>query len=65
MRNECKMIAVLTGYAYETVPHKAITAGKTSGTDEVGSEKRPDATLGALALGSAGFVAWRREEDAN
>lgn len=63
--NGCKMIAVLTGYAYETVPHQAITTGKTSGPDVVGSEKQPNATLGALALGSAGLVAWRRNEESN
>jgi hypothetical protein len=62
IRNECKMIAVLTGYAYETVPHKAITTGRTSGADEIGSEKRSNATLGALALGSGGLVAWRDED---
>jgi hypothetical protein len=64
-RNGCKMIAVLTGYAYETVPHQAITAGKTSGPDVVGSEKQPNATLGSLALGSAGLVVWRRNEESN
>jgi hypothetical protein len=59
----CQMTAVLTGYAYETVPGKTIAAGRTSGTDEVTSEQRPQATLGALALGSVGLVAWRRDED--
>jgi hypothetical protein len=36
-----------TGYAYETIPGKAIVAGKTKGPD---AEKQP-ATLGRLALG--------------
>jgi hypothetical protein len=43
----------LTGYAYETVPNKAIIAGKTKGPDVV--TVRPDAaagTLGRLALGT-------------
>jgi hypothetical protein len=37
--------ALLTGYAYETIPNKPIIAGKEHGED--------DATLGGLALGSA------------
>jgi hypothetical protein len=40
--------AVLTGYAYETIPNKAIIAGKTKGPDVI--TERP-ATLGGLALG--------------
>ena len=40
--------AVLTGFAYETVPNKAIIAGKTKGPDA--AEEQP-ATLGRLALG--------------
>jgi hypothetical protein len=39
--------AVLTGYAYETVPNKAIIAGRTKGPDVV----IEPATLGKLALG--------------
>jgi hypothetical protein len=61
----CKIIAVLTGYAYETIPRRAITTGKISGPDTVGSEKEPNAMLGALALGSAGLVAWRRSAESN
>ena len=53
----------LSGYAYETVPGKAIPAGKTLGTDPLSDVERPEATLGALALGSAGLVAWRRDEE--
>lgn len=40
--------ATLTGYAYETVPDKAIVAGQTTGPDVV--TVRPG-TLGGLALG--------------
>jgi len=39
--------AVLTGYAYETIPNKPIVAGKTHGPDVI----LRDTTLGALALG--------------
>jgi hypothetical protein len=41
-----KMVTTLTGYAYETIPNKAIIAGKTHGRDE--------ATLGRLAQGASG-----------
>jgi hypothetical protein len=44
--------AVLTGYAYETIPNKSIVAGKTKGPDVI--TVHPDstpATLGRLALG--------------
>jgi hypothetical protein len=54
--------AQLTGYAYETEPNTPIITGKTSGNDV--SWKQPAeqaATLGQLALGSAGLVAWRKE----
>jgi hypothetical protein len=46
--------ATLTGYAYETIPKKSITTGKTHGKDE-------EATLGSLAQGASG-VAVRRQE---
>jgi hypothetical protein len=49
--------ATLTGYAYETVPNKPIIAGKTKGAD--GIEALELASLGRLAQGSAGLVAWR------
>jgi hypothetical protein len=62
-----RISATLTGYAYETIPNKPITAGATKGTDE-----GPDAaltmptfepaTLGALALGAPGMSIWRRKE---
>jgi hypothetical protein len=43
---------VLTGYAYETIPNKAIIAGKIKGPDvvTVQSDTAPG-SLGRLALG--------------
>jgi hypothetical protein len=52
--------AVLTGYAYETEADKPIETGRVKGAEE--SLAMP-AMLGQLALGAAGLVAWRREED--
>ena len=43
----------LTGYAYETIPNKAIITGKTHGKDEV--------SLGALAVGSSAIHGWRQK----
>jgi hypothetical protein len=43
--------AVLTGYAYETIPNKPIIAGKTHGGNQ--------ATLGHLATGASAIPAWR------
>ncbi len=40
--------ALLTGYAYETIPNKAIIAGKTKGPDVITLEP---GSLGALAAG--------------
>jgi hypothetical protein len=64
--------AVLTGYAYETIPNKAIIAGKTEGPEENSvddgspatlSEPTPQpASLGLLAMGSPGLSIWRRRE---
>jgi hypothetical protein len=58
--------AVLTGYAYETIPGKAIVAGATTGSEEVGAvnpEPTMDAPLlGMFALGAQGLELWRREE---
>lgn len=59
-KTTCVTKALLTGYAYETEPNTPITTGELSGTDEVGAVERPEATLGALALGSMGVEAWRR-----
>jgi hypothetical protein len=63
---------LLTGYAYETTPNKAIATGQTSddAADEqavlapssIPAEVRP-ATLGALAWGSPGLALWRRDEE--
>ena len=63
--------AVLTGYAYETIPNKPIIAGKTKGPGYI-SAQEPDAalimptsepaTLGALAMGAPGLSIWRRKE---
>ena len=60
-KNSCQLTAVLTGYAYETIPRKAIEAGETSGTAKVSGEEGPTATLGVLALGSLGLLEWRRD----
>ena len=63
--------ATITGYAYETIPGKAIRAGHTSGTAEPADAGIPAdmqnvsvraASLGMLALGSSGLSIWRREE---
>lgn len=62
-----KLKAVLTGYAYETVPNRPILTGKTSTAAEVASTTLPGAnalTLGVLAQGAMGLSIWRREEDA-
>jgi hypothetical protein len=62
--------ATLTGYAYETIPGKAIIAGATKGLDDAeptatlsGHTSEP-ATLSALALGAPGLSIWRRKESA-
>jgi hypothetical protein len=66
----------MTGYAYETIPNKAIVTGKTKGPSEIDdtvgqpnpasfTTQAPEpATLGLLAMGSPGVSAWRREESA-
>jgi hypothetical protein len=62
----------LTGYAYETIPNKAIIAGKTKGPEDEVGVGRPNsaslttpasqpATLGLLAIGVSGVPIWRRE----
>lgn len=48
--------AVLTGYAYETIPGKAIIAGKTKGPDV--TTVYP-ASLAHLAAGASAIPAWR------
>jgi hypothetical protein len=55
---------LLTGYAYETIPNKAIITGKTKAKENFGDQSaatsfltptRDQATLGRLALGSVGL----------
>jgi hypothetical protein len=48
--------ANLTGYAYETIPGKAIIAGKTKGPDLTTVSP---ASLGHLAAGASAIPAWR------
>jgi hypothetical protein len=48
--------ALLTGYAYETVPNKPIIAGKNKGPDV--TEVQP-ASLGHLARGASAISSWR------
>jgi hypothetical protein len=59
--------ATLTGYAYETIPGKAISAGATKENGDAkpisSSRSTHDpATLGILALGTPALSMWRREE---
>jgi hypothetical protein len=64
--------ATLTGYAYETIPGKAIAAGATKGAEEhidatslpatLSVPARTPATLGVLALGAPPLSIWRRKE---
>jgi hypothetical protein len=51
-----QIIAVLTGYAYETIPNKPIVTGKTKGPDVITLDP---ATLGHLAAGLSQIPAWR------
>lgn len=59
--------AALTGYAYETVPGKAIVAGATSAAEEVGAIEPQlgpmvkQASLGMLSMGAAGLPIWRTD----
>jgi len=72
-------LALLTGYAYETIPGKSIIAGqkkealvesdeKDSGPGASLANPLPDtplpASLGMLALGARGVPLWRRKESA-
>lgn len=63
-----KITAVLTGYAYETIPNRPILAGKTKGMDDEAanstflSTPNPEpAALGLLALGAPALSVWRRK----
>lgn len=69
-----QVVAILTGYAYETVANRPIKAGQMTGGDDEVSEVRPGfpeglipqpATLGLLAVGSPALSVWRREDDIN
>jgi len=50
------ILAILTGYAYETVPGEPIITGKTKGPDVITLDP---ATLGHLAAGATQIPAWR------
>jgi len=51
-----RITATLTGYAYETIPNKAIIAGKTKGPDVITLQ---NPSLGHLARGASAMRAWR------
>jgi hypothetical protein len=64
--------AVITGYAYETIPGKPIVTGRTEGQDDEVGVQQPNpasldtltprhGSLGLLAMGSSGLSIWRRE----
>jgi hypothetical protein len=63
--------AVMTGYAYETIPNKNIIEGHTSGAErainvtpsEILAPAAQPLTLGTLARGADGLSLWRREEE--
>jgi len=68
-----EMQAYITGYAYETVANKSLTAGQTKEAEATSLDAKtvgvnasiPESrTLGALALGSTGLSIWRRKESA-
>src|ERR1700675_853305 len=62
-----RILAGLTGYAYETVADTPIIAGKTSGPDvaempeALSAPGSAPATLGMLAMGAPALEVWRRE----
>jgi hypothetical protein len=64
--------ATLTGYAYETIANKPILTGNIVGPAKPKnvrrdatrpSGSRAPASLGLLAIGAEGLVAWRREDE--
>jgi hypothetical protein len=65
-------VATISGYAYETIPGKGIVTGVTHGpvgdasltppADVLAPETLAPPSLGMLAVGSPGLVAWRRPE---
>lgn len=67
-----KINAVLTGYAYETIPNKPILTGKTKGPEDASQVGRSEPVvlgtpapapvgLGLLAMGAPALSIWRRE----
>jgi hypothetical protein len=54
-------IATLSGYAYETIPEKAIKAGE-EGKDSEASVMTEPAMLGALAMGAPALDLWRKKD---
>jgi hypothetical protein len=64
-QSNCVITAVLTGYAYETIPGKPIITGKTAGPSEVSATEAIQPTLGLLAKGRIGLDAWRRDENSD
>ena len=65
--------ALITGYAYETIPNKTIIAGHIKARNEVSAIEQANPTalpaptrkpvsLGLLAIGAPGLSIWRREE---
>jgi hypothetical protein len=54
--SQLPITATLTGYAYETIPGKAIVAGKTKGPDVTTVSP---ANLGHLAAGASAIPSWR------
>lgn len=56
--------ALITGYAYETVPNRPIEAGEVGKAERFSQNEisvRP--ALGSLALGAEGIAMWRREDN--
>jgi hypothetical protein len=53
---QANFTAILTGYAYETIPGKPIIAGQTKGPDDT---TVAPTSLGHLAAGASTIPAWR------
>jgi hypothetical protein len=60
--SDCRASITLTGYAYQTTPGTPIRTG-SRGKDDASEAERAEPTLGILALGGIGLVAWRRDEE--
>jgi len=62
--------AILTGYAYETIPNRGLRAGQRSESEDETSSVSPLdlptlsslPNLGSLASGANGLAIWRRED---